>query len=216
MPVPMAGNDSGTFQFPPEGTLVEVGFTGGRPDKPFTRQTDQAIRETSMSREVKADTETPDLVSRETTVKATDRTTVIGTASLMAGAIQHVTTGNYSMATQQSQLITVGGNAETDITGSAAKEVGQALTEKIGQLRQSIAGTRQEIIAPVVWIGSEKINVAQLMLDTVALVQQLADQLASHTHPSSPRTAVPSHRVASRPPRSVRNTHPSSASKPAH
>lgn len=43
----------------------------------------------------------------------------------------------------------------------------------------------QEIIAPVVWIGSEKINVAQLMLDTVALVQQLADQLASHTHPST-------------------------------
>nr|WP_254772499.1 hypothetical protein [Pantoea varia] len=134
-----------------------------------------------MSREVKADTETRELVSRETTVKATDRTTVIGTASLMAGAIQHVTTGNYSMAAQQSRLITVGGNAETDVTGSAAIKVGQAMTEKIGQLRQSIAGTRQEIIAPVVWIGSEKINVAQLMLDTVALVQQLA----SHTHPST-------------------------------
>jgi len=61
-------------------------------------QTDQAIRETSMSREVKADMETRDLVSRDTTVKATDRATVIGTASLMAGAIQHVTTGSYSVA----------------------------------------------------------------------------------------------------------------------
>ncbi|ELP25802.1 hypothetical protein F385_24 [Pantoea agglomerans 299R] len=222
LPVPITGNDPGMFQFPPEGTLVEVGFTGGRPDKPFVRQTmpegtslpdvkpgeqlqqqraevsqrvtqagdwerqtDQAIRETSMSREVKADTEKRELVSRETTVKATDRTTVIGTTSLMAGAIQHVTTGSYSVAAQQNQLITVGGNAESDVTGSAAIKVGQALTEKIGQLRQSIAGTRQEIIAPVVWIGSEKINVAQLMLDTVALVQQLAEQLASHTHPST-------------------------------
>ncbi len=138
-----------------------------------------------MSREIKADTEKRELVSRETTVKATDRTTVIGTASLMAGAIQHVTTGSYSVVAQQNQLITVGGNAETDVTGSAAIKVGQALTEKIGQLRQSIAGTRQEIIAPVVWIGSEKINVAQLMLDTVALVQQLAEQLANHTHPST-------------------------------
>ncbi|MEN4643722.1 hypothetical protein ABEG74_05540 [Pantoea agglomerans] len=79
----------------------------------------------------------------------------------------------------------MGGNAETDISGSSAIEVGQALTEKIGQLRQSIAGTRQEILAPVVWIGSEKINVAQLMLDTVALVQQLADQLTSYTYPST-------------------------------
>jgi len=76
----------------------------------------------------------------------------------MAGAIQHVTTGSYSMATQQSQLITVGGNAETDVTVSVTINVGQALTEKIGQLRQSIAGARQEIIAPVGWIGSAKIT----------------------------------------------------------
>ncbi|PPC71278.1 hypothetical protein C1Y42_14425 [Pantoea sp. ICBG 985] len=222
LPVPMAGNDSGMFQFPPEGTLVEVGFTGGRPDKPFVRQTmpegtslpdvkpgeqlqqqreevsqrvtqagdwerktDQAIRETSMAREVKADSETRELVSRTTTIKATDKTTVLGTASLMAGAVQQVTTGSYSMAAQGDQLITVGGSAETDITGTAAITVGQALTEKIGQLRQSIAGTRQEIIAPVVWIGSAQINVAQLMLDTVALVEQLANQLASHTHPDT-------------------------------
>ena len=39
LPVPMAGQDSGMFQFPPVGTLVEVAFTDGRPDKPFIRQT---------------------------------------------------------------------------------------------------------------------------------------------------------------------------------
>lgn len=27
------------FQFPPEETLVEIAFTGGRPDKSFVRQT---------------------------------------------------------------------------------------------------------------------------------------------------------------------------------
>lgn len=214
LPVPMAGNDSGMFQFPPEGTLVEVGFNHGRPDKPFVRQTvpdgtslpdvkpgeqlqqqreevsqrvtqagdwdrktDQAIRETSMRREVKADTESRELVSRETTVKATDKLTVLGSATLLAGSIERISTGNYSLAVQGNRLTTVGGNAETDITGQ--------LVEKIGQLRRSVAGTRQEVIAPVVWIGSEQINVAQLMLDTVALVQQLASQLASHTHPST-------------------------------
>lgn len=218
----MAGNDSGMFQFPPEGTLVEVGFNGGRPDKPFVRQTvpdgtslpdvkpgeqlqqqreevsqrvtqagdwerktDQAIRETSMTREVKADTESRELVSRETLIKASDKTSVLGTAMLMAGAIQQVATGDFSTGIKGNQLTTVGGDAETDITGGAAITVGKALTEKVGQLRQSIAGARQEIIAPVVWIGSQQINVAQLMLDTVELVQQLADQLASHSHPST-------------------------------
>ena len=39
LPVPIAGNVSGMFQFPPEGTLVEVGFTSESPDKPFVRQT---------------------------------------------------------------------------------------------------------------------------------------------------------------------------------
>ncbi|CNI55174.1 phage-like protein [Yersinia rohdei] len=39
LPVPMAGSEGGMFQFPPEGTLVEIGFTDGRPDKPMIRQT---------------------------------------------------------------------------------------------------------------------------------------------------------------------------------
>ena len=34
----------------------------------------------------------------------------------------------------------------------------------------------------VVWIGSGTINVAQLMLDTLDVVKELAEQTASHTH----------------------------------
>ncbi|MFJ5161077.1 hypothetical protein ACIP6T_18040 [Pantoea sp. NPDC088449] len=94
-------------------------------------------------------------------------------------------TGGYSSGIKGEQLITVGDNAESDVSEKAAVTVGMELVEKIGQLRKSVAGARQEIIASVVWIGSEQINVAQLVLDTVALVKQLADQLASHTHPST-------------------------------
>jgi hypothetical protein len=221
LPVPMAGNDSGMFQFPPEGTLVEVGFTGGRPDKPFVRQmvadgtslpdvkpgeqlqqqreevsqrvtqagdwvrkTDQTISETSMVREVSADTERRQLVSRQTIVKANDKTTVLGAAQLMAGAIQHVATGDYSQAVQGNMLASVGGNVETEITGSKTTTTGKDLIEQIGAIRRSVAAQRQELIAPVVWLGSESINVAQLMLDTLDVVMQLAEQTAVHTHPS--------------------------------
>lgn len=218
LPVPMAGNDSGMFQFPPEGTLVEIAFTGGRPDKPFVRQTvpdgtslpdiqpgeqlqqqraevsqrvtqagdwvrqtDQTISETSMARVVKADTEQRDLVSRETTVKATDKITVLGTFTLMAGAIQQVCTGNYSQAVNN-RVASIGGNDETDIAGSQTVTTGKDLIEKIGQIRKSVAAVQQQIIAPVVWIGSGTINVAQLMLDTLDVVKELAEQTASHTH----------------------------------
>ncbi|WP_235402285.1 phage baseplate assembly protein V [Enterobacter quasiroggenkampii] len=218
LPVPMAGNDSGMFQFPPEGTLVEIAFTGGRPDKPFVRQTvpegtslpdiqpgeqlqqqraevsqrvtkagdwvrqtDQTISETSMARVVKADTEQRELVSRETTIKATDKVTVLGTSALMAGAIQQVCTGDYSQAVKN-RVASISGNDETDIAGSQTVTTGKDLIEKIGQIRKSVAAVQQQIIAPVVWIGSGTINVAQLMLDTLDVVKELAEQTASHTH----------------------------------
>lgn len=221
LPVPMAGHDSGMFQYPPVGTMVEMGFNGGRPDKPFIRQTmadgnslpdvkpgeqlqqqreevsqritqagdwvrktDQAISESSASRSITADTEQRELVSREATVKAADKTTVIGTHTLMAGALQQVSAGDFSQAVKGSR-VTTAGSAQDDITGSAELTVGQSLTEQIGQIRKSVAGMKQEIIAPVVWIGSGQINVAQLMIDTLDVVKQLAEQLASHTHPDT-------------------------------
>lgn len=231
LPVPMAGNDSGMFQFPPEGTLVEIGFTGGRPDKPFVRQTlpegtslpdiqpgeqlqqqreevsqrvtqagdwvrktDQTISETSMARVVKADTEQRELVSRETTVKATDKITVIGTSTLLAGAIQQVCTGDFSQA-MRNRAASIDGDDESDIAGSKTVTVGKDLIEKIGQIRKSVAAAQQKIIAPIVWIGSGSINVAQLMLDTLDVLKELAEQTASHTHSN---TGAPTNATAIR------------------
>ena len=140
----------------------------------WERQTDQVIRETSMSRVVTADDETRTLVARETTVQATDKTTVLGKATLLAGAIVQIAQGDYSLATQANYVASIQGNAETNVIGQ--------LIEKVGKLRSSVAGTRQEVIAPVVWIGSQAINVCQLMLDTLDVVKQLAELTAAHTH----------------------------------
>ena len=60
----------------------------------------RAFSQGHMMREVTADDEKRTVVARETMVKATDKTTVIGTAKLMAGAIVQVTTWDYSLGTQ--------------------------------------------------------------------------------------------------------------------
>ncbi|PHM43767.1 protein phage [Xenorhabdus szentirmaii] len=211
LPLPMAGGESGMFQYPPIGTVVEIAFEGGRPDKPFIRQTlsqgntlpdikpgeqlqqqraevsqrvtqegswirqtDQTINESSMHREIKADTETRTVVSRDTTVQATDKTMVLGTSTLLAGAIQQVADGDYSLAASSNYLACVEKDANV--------EVGQKLIEKIGLLKQSIAGVKQEIVAPVIWVGSQQINVMTLMLDTLDVVKELAELTAAHTH----------------------------------
>lgn len=219
LPLPMAGGESGMFQFPPEGTLVEIAFEGGRPDKPFIRQTlsqnntlpdiqpgeqlqqqrkevfqrvtqdgswnretDQSINEASMLRIVKADKEQRELVSRETTVQASDTLTVLGTRKLLAGAIQQLSEGDYSIATSSNYVASIEKDMTLDVGQNSTITVGQKLIEKVGQIKQSIAGAQQQIIAPVVWIGSQQINVAQLMIDTLDVVKELAELTAAHTH----------------------------------
>ncbi|MEI9881654.1 hypothetical protein [Atlantibacter hermannii] len=227
LPVPMAGHESGMFQFPPEGTLVEVGFTGGRPDKPFIRQTlsqgnslpdiqpgeqlqqqrdgvsqrvtvagdwerqtDQTIRESSMSRIITADDETRTLIARETTVQATDKLTVLGTATLLAGAVQHVASGDYAIGVGGNYVASVKGDAQTEIsgqqtskvTGNINTETGGTLTEKIAALRKSVAAGGQQVIGPTVHIGSEGVNALTMMLETIDLLAELAQQCATHTH----------------------------------
>ncbi|WP_099122364.1 hypothetical protein [Xenorhabdus sp. KK7.4] len=108
----------------------------------WIRQTDQTINESSMHREIKADTETRTVITRDTTIQATDKTLVLGTSTLLAGAVQQVAEGDYSLATSSNYLASVGKNASID--------VGQTLIEKIGLLKQSIAGVKQKIVAPVV------------------------------------------------------------------
>ncbi|EMH9024376.1 hypothetical protein RSM28_000379 [Proteus mirabilis] len=211
LPLPMAGNESGMFQYPPVGSMVEIAFENGRADKPFIRQvlshgntlpdikpgeqlqqqrqevsqrvtqdgtwhrqTDKKIIEESMHREVKTDTENRTVIARETTVQATDKTTVIGTSKLMAGAIMQIAEGDFSQATQANKVVAVGKNMTVD--------VGQQLEEKIGAVRSSIAGAMQKIMAPVVYLGNEQLNVMQCMLDTLDVVNELAALTASHTH----------------------------------
>lgn len=229
LPVPMAGSESGMFQFPPAGTLVEVGFTGGRPDKPFVRQsmpqgqnlpavkpgeqlqqqrdgvsqrvtvagdwerqTDQTIRESSMSRHITADDETRTLVARETTIQATDKTTVLGTATLLAGAVVNVCEGDYSIGTsanltmscQKDESVSIGKNAKRDVGGNLTLSVSGTLTEKITGIRRSVAAA-QQLIAPSVKLGTDEINVLTLLTDTLDVVNELAKLVATHTHPDT-------------------------------
>ncbi|WP_262242181.1 hypothetical protein [Serratia liquefaciens] len=97
--------------------------------------------------------------SEITTVQAKDKTTVLGMLTLLAGAVKHIAEGDYSVATKGNLVASVGGDATTAVAGS--------LTEKIGNIRSSIAALHQNVIASVVWIGSQQINVMALMLETL-------------------------------------------------
>lgn len=231
LPVPMAGSEGGMFQFPPEGTLVEVAFTDGRPDRPFVRQTlpegnslpaikpgeqlqqqraevsqrvtvggdwqrqtDQAIEEKSRSRVISADEETRTVTARKTTVKATDTTIVVGTAKLLAGAVQHIVEGDYTIGTSaglvaSAKQINVTAENSIDITAKQITVTAESIEEKIQAVRKSVAGGGQVIIGSSVWLGSgggsargAGINAMQSILDILDLIQELAQLTAQHSH----------------------------------
>lgn len=225
IPVPMAGSESGLFQYPPAGTLVTLAHVDGRPDKPiitgthasgqslpdikpgeqlqqqraevfqrvhtdgtWQRETDQAIREKSTDRTIENTTETRTSITRNVTVKANSTMTVLGTHKLMSGHIQHIADGDYAVAATK-KLLQHADSAELDVTKTwtttaqnSTHNVAQTLEEKIGQIKKSVAGQMQQIIAPQVWFGSSTINTLNLMLDLCDTVQQLAQLTAQHTH----------------------------------
>lgn len=72
---------------------------------------------------------------------------MLGTSTLLAGAIQQLCTGDYSQAVKN-RVASIGGNDEADLAGSQTVTTGKDLIEKIGQIRKSVAAVQQQIIAP--------------------------------------------------------------------
>ncbi|EBP1613526.1 hypothetical protein MB67_26550, partial [Salmonella enterica] len=133
-------------------------------------------------------TETRTSITRNVTVKANSTMTVLGTHKLMSGHIQHIADGDYAVAATK-KLLQHADSAELDVTHqwqtsteNATHNVAQILEEKIGQIKKSVAGQMQQIVAPQVWFGSRTINTLNLMLDLCDTVQQLAQLTAQHTH----------------------------------
>jgi len=67
--------------------------------------------------------------------------------------------------------------------------VGGDMQERIQGLRQSVAVVSQRLQAPKTWLGSEGVNVLQVLCDLLDLVQQMNTQLAVHTHVPGPAPA---------------------------
>lgn len=94
-----------------------------------------------------------------------------GSASLAAVDDLHQATGrDLNLVVGQKHNATVGGDMQ----------------ERIEGLRRSVSGVSQRLTAPKTWLGSESVNVLQVLGDLIDLVQQMNTQLAGHTHVPGP------------------------------
>jgi uncharacterized protein involved in type VI secretion and phage assembly len=216
VPVPTGGDEMGFFSFPEEGTKVVVSFAQGLPHKPFiqcilphglslpklpkgdqvwqhseasqqrveangdwTRQTDGRIRDKSTERTVESLTNAEQYQSDSRTVDDHSTESVGGIKTIEAmGALKLLTAGAASLA------------AIDDLSLSTGRDLNQVVAQKLnlavgGQLLERIQGARRSI-APTTWLGSESVNVLQVLCDLIDLVTEMNGQIAAHVHGSGP------------------------------
>jgi uncharacterized protein involved in type VI secretion and phage assembly len=216
LPMPMGGDEMGFFAFPEEGTRVVVSFAYGLPNKPFIqailphglslpklpkgdqvwqhseaaqqrvdadgnwlRQTDGRIRDKSIEREVESLTNAEHHQSSKVEVDDHSIESVGGIKTLEAiGALKLLSGGSASLA------------ALDDLHLASGRDLNQVVAQKLnltvgGELQERIKGVRHSI-AEKIWLGSESVNVLQVLCDLIDLVTEMNGQIATHMHGSSP------------------------------
>ncbi|WP_296231541.1 hypothetical protein [uncultured Pseudomonas sp.] len=216
LPVPAGGQEAGFYGFAEEGTTVVICFAYGLPHKPYIqqilphglslpkvpkgdqvwqhseacqqrvdadgnwlRQTDGRIQDKAVERQVEAmdnaeyyDSSTVDILDHSTeSVGGIKKVEALGALKLLSG-------GSASLA------------AVDDLHQATGRDlnlvVGQKLNTAVGgDMAERIQGVRRSI-APQTWLGSQSVNVLQILCDLLDLVEQMNTQLASHTHVPGP------------------------------
>lgn len=155
----------------------------------MTRESDQAITDNARDYCLNSDTSTEKTTTKITTVNADYTVNVYSNFKTSANTITQIALKDYTIGTNSNFVQFVGIDYTLNIRGAQKIDVknkiditAKEVKEQIKTIRQSIAGIKHEIIAPQVWIGSKSINVSQLMLDTLVLIERLAELTANHTH----------------------------------
>lgn len=163
-------------------------------DGNWLRQTDGKIQDKAIEREVEALDNREQYQSHASNVDDHSTESVGGTKTLEAmGALKLLSGGAASLAAIDDLNQATGRDFNLVVGQKLNATIGGDLQERIEGLRASVVGVSQRLQAPKTWLGSESVNVLQVLCDLLDLVQEMNAQLAAHTHGATP---VPSNAAA--------------------
>ncbi len=152
-------------------------------DGNWLRQTDGKIQDKAIKREVEALDNREQYQSHTQTTDDHSTETVGGVKKIEAlGALKLLSGGSASLAAVDDLHQATGRDLNLVVGQKYNATVGGDLQERIKGLRQSIAGDGHYFRAPKTWLGSEQVNVLQVLCDLLDLVKDMNTQLAIHTH----------------------------------
>lgn len=158
-------------------------------DGNWSRQTDGRIQDFSADREVQAldNQEHYQIHSQE--VDDHSKETVGGVKTIEAlGAVKLLSGGSMSVAAVDDLHQATDRDLNLVVGDQYNATVGGDMQERIEGLRKSVAGKSQRLVAPKNWIGSESVNLFQVVCDLLDLVQEINTDIASHVHAQGPVT----------------------------
>lgn len=156
-------------------------------DGNWLRQTDGKIRDHAIEREVEALDNREQFQSHTQTIDDHSTESVGGVKTIEAlGALKLLSGGSASLAAVDDLHQATGRDLNLVVGQKHNATVGGDMQERIEGLRRSVAGKGQRLQAPKNWIGSETVNLFQVVCDTLDLLEQMNIQIASHVHGPSP------------------------------
>ncbi|WP_419737399.1 hypothetical protein [Pseudomonas sp. COR18] len=175
----------------PKGDLVWQHSEGSQQrvdaDGNWLRQTDGKIKDKAIDREVESLTNREQFQSHTRTVDDHSTESVGGIKKIEAlGAMKLLSGGSASLAAVDDLHQATGRDLNLVVCQKHNATIGGDMQEKIQGTRKSVAAISQRLQAPRTWLGSEGVNVLQVLCDLLDLVEQMNTQLASHTHGPTP------------------------------
>lgn len=156
-------------------------------DGNWLRQTDGKIQDKAIEREVEALQNTETFQSHTMTVDDHSTESVGGIKKIEAmGALKLLSAGSASLAAVDDLHQATGRDLNLVVGQKHNATVGGDMQEQIKGLRKSVAGIGQRLVAPKSHIGSESVNIFQVLCDTLALIEKLAEQVSTHVHGPTP------------------------------
>ena len=153
-------------------------------DGNWLRLTDGKIRDHSLEREVEAlgNSEKYQSHTREVENHSTEEVGGIKRINAL-GAIKLNSAGTATLAALDDMHQATGRDLNLAVGKTHNATVGGNMQEKIAGLRKSVAGVSQRLVAPKNHVGSEAVNIFQVLCDTLDLLQEMNTQIAVHVHP---------------------------------
>ena len=156
-------------------------------DGNWLRQTDGKIQDKAIEREVEALDNREQFQSHTQTIDDHSTESVGGIKKIEAlGALKLLSGGSASLAAVDDLHQATGRDLNLVVGQKYNATVGGDMQEKIQGLRNSVVGISQRLTAPTTWLGSNEINVLQVLCDLVDLVEKMNIELAAHTHGPTP------------------------------